>query len=133
LQVRDVLYVEDLLRAFDAVREKQDTTAGEIFNIGGGEANSVSLLELIEQIRELTGVKLEFERDRLRAGDQLVYVTDYSKLNRMTGWKPEVNVRTTLENILAWYRKHRDLINSVRPMEQSTSDRGTGAEAGRVA
>ncbi len=133
LQVRDVLYVEDLLRAFDAVREKQDTTAGEIFNIGGGEANSVSLLELIEHVRELTGVKLEFERDRLRAGDQLVYITDYSKLSRMTGWKPEVNVRTTLENILGWYRKHRDLINSVRPMEQSTSDRGTGAEAGRVA
>jgi CDP-paratose 2-epimerase len=117
LQVRDVLYVEDLLRAFEAVQANQGTAGGEIFNVGGGEENSVSLLELIKHIEEFTGEKIEYERDRLRAGDQLVYITDFSKLNRLTGWKPEANVRATLENMLGWFKKNRDLIASVRPRE----------------
>ncbi len=132
LQVRDVLYVEDLLRAFEAAREHQGQTAGEVFNVGGGEANSVSLIELIEHIRELTGERIEFDRDRLRAGDQLYYVSDYSKLNRMTGWKPEVNVRDALERMLVWYRKNRDLISSVRPPETEAA-RSAGLELGRTA
>lgn len=132
LQVRDVLYVEDLLRAFEAVLEKQEVTAGEIFNVGGGEENSVSLLELVHHIEELTGVKVEFERDRLRAGDQLVYLSDISKLQRLTGWKPEVNVRSALENMLGWFKKNRDLVTSVRPAETSVL-RMSGAEMGRTA
>jgi CDP-paratose 2-epimerase len=132
LQVRDVLYVEDLLRAFEVVRERQDQTAGEVFNVGGGEANSVSLLELIEHIRELTGERIDFERDRLRAGDQLYYVSDYSKLTRITGWKPEVNVRDVLERMLAWYRKNRELIAAVRPSE-SEAAQNTSLELGRTA
>lgn len=132
LQVRDVLYVEDLLRAFEAVREHQDRTAGEVFNVGGGEANSVSLLELIEHIRDLTGERIDFERDHLRAGDQLYYVSDCSKLSRMTGWKPEVNVRDALDRMLAWYRKNRELISSVRPLDTQPV-RSAGVELGRTA
>jgi CDP-paratose 2-epimerase len=132
LQVRDVLYVEDLLRAFEAVQQNQETTGGEIFNVGGGEDNSVSIVELIKQIEELTGERIEFERDRLRAGDQLVYITDFSKLNRLTGWKPEVNVRSTLENMLGWFKKNRELIASVRPVEPATL-KIAGTEMGRTA
>jgi CDP-paratose 2-epimerase len=132
LQVRDILYVEDLLRAFEAVRERQQTTAGEVFNVGGGEANSVSLLELMAHIKELTGVQIDFERDRLRTGDQLLYVADYSKLQRMTGWKPEVNVRGALEGMLAWFRRNRDLIVSVRPTEAAAL-KSAGLELGRIA
>jgi CDP-paratose 2-epimerase len=132
LQVRDVLYIEDLLRAFELVREHQDRTAGDVFNVGGGEANSVSLLELLEHIREVTGERIEFDRDRLRAGDQLYYVSDYSKLSRVTGWKPEVNVRDALERMLAWFRKNRDLIASVRPSESETPKSAT-VELERIA
>lgn len=132
LQVRDVLYVEDLLRAFEAVRENQDTTAGEIFNVGGGESNSVSLVELVETIRELTGVRMEFERSRLRPGDQLVYVTDFGKLTRLTGWRPEINLRTALENMAAWFKKNRELIASIRPAGPVVP-RGSAVELGRIA
>jgi CDP-paratose 2-epimerase len=132
LQVRDVLYVEDLLRAFEGVQANQEVTGGEIFNVGGGPDNTVSLLELIKHIEELTGEKMEFERDRLRAGDQLVYVSDTTKLNRLTGWKPETNLRGTLENMLAWYKKNRDLIASVRPIEPAIT-RPRAAELGRTA
>lgn len=133
LQVRDVLYVEDLLRAFEAVQEKKEITAGEVFNVGGGEPNTVSLVELMEEIRELTGVRMQFERSRLRPGDQLLYVTDHSKLTNMTGWKPEVNVRTALENMLAWFKKNRELIASVRPPEMATPARASVLEMERTA
>lgn len=133
LQVRDVLYVEDLLRAFEAVYEHQETTAGEVFNVGGGETNTVSLLELVDLVRELTGERIEFERNRLRVGDQLVYVTDYSKLNRITGWRPEVNVRSTLENMVAWFKKNREVVSSVRFVEPTSQAKTVGLEAERVA
>jgi CDP-paratose 2-epimerase len=132
LQVRDVLYVEDLLRAFEAVQEHRETAAGEIFNVGGGEENSISLLELVKLIEKLTGEKIEFDRDRLRTGDQLVYVTDYSKLHRATGWRPEVNVSSTLENLLGWYKKNRDLIASLRVVETPVT-KSRGLEMGRTA
>lgn len=133
LQVRDVLYVEDLLRAFESVREEQETTAGEVFNVGGGEPNTVSLVELMEHIRELTGVRLQHERSRLRPGDQLVYVTDHGKLTKLTRWQPEVNLRTALENMLIWFKKNRDLIASVRPPDLATSTRVFPSEMERTA
>ena len=132
LQVRDVLYVEDLLRAFETAHDHQESTGGEIFNVGGGESNTVSLIELMEHIRELTGVRMQFERSRIRPGDQLLYVTDHGKLTQMTGWKPEVNTRTALENMLAWFKKNRDLVASVRPAEVATI-RAAGLELGRTA
>ncbi len=133
LQVRDVLYVEDLLRAFEAVKDNQENTAGEVFNLGGGESNTVSLLELVEQIRELTGIRMQFDRSRLRPGDQLVYVTDHSKVTKMAGWRPEVNVRTALENMLLWFKRNRELIASVRPPEPASSSRSAILEMERTA
>jgi CDP-paratose 2-epimerase len=133
LQVRDVLYVEDLLRAFELVQEKQETTGGEVFNVGGGEGNTVSLLELMEQIREVTGARMQFERSRLRPGDQLLYITDHGKLTRLTGWKPEVDLRSALENMLAWFKKNRELIASVRPVEVTSPRPLASLELGRTA
>lgn len=132
-QVRDILYIEDLLRAFEAVRENRTTTAGEVFNVGGGQENTVSLLELIDLIREMTGTKTEYELDQLRPGDQLIYITDHSKLTRMTGWKPEVDVRGVLEGIHAWFKKHRELIAASRPVELVAVPRASSLELGRTA
>ena len=132
LQVRDVLYVEDLLRAFEAIHEYRSTTGGEVFNIGGGESNTVSLLELMEHIRELTGVRMQFEQAHLRPGDQLLYVTDFGKLTRMTGWRPEVNLRLALENMLLWFKKNRELIATTRPGEPAAL-RHAPLELGRIA
>jgi CDP-paratose 2-epimerase len=108
-QIRDVLCVEDLLRAFDAVRVNQKNTAGQIYNVGGGPDNTVSLLELMEQINLLTGRKLEYETCPMRPGDQLVYVTDFSKLRRDTGWQPQIPLRETLEKMYCWWKRNREL------------------------
>jgi CDP-paratose 2-epimerase len=95
-QVRDVLCVHDLVRAFEAVRQNIETTRTEIYNVGGGPENTTSLLELIERIERLTGHRLEYMMDERRVGDQLLYVTDTGKLQRHTGWKPEISLEKTV-------------------------------------
>src|SRR5436305_2571655 len=86
-QVRDVLCVHDLVRAFEKVRSQIEKTAGQIYNVGGGIQNSVSLREVIDEIQQITGRRLQFETQRPRPGDQLFYVTDFEKLHKHTGWK----------------------------------------------
>jgi CDP-paratose 2-epimerase len=105
-QVRDVLYVGDLVRAFEAVRSSVAETAGQIYNVGGGPENTISLVELIAEISSLTGRRLRYSHERRRPGDQLIYVSDYSKLTLHTGWKPRSSVRQTLEAILEFWREH---------------------------
>ena len=107
-QVRDVLCVEDLMNAFDAVRSNLDTTAGQVYNVGGGPENSVSLLELIEHIQKLTGRPVRYQIEPPRPGDQLLYITDFSKLKQHTGWHPRMNVRQTLAAIHDWWKEFSD-------------------------
>jgi CDP-paratose 2-epimerase len=107
-QVRDVLYVGDLLEAFEAARTTP-AAAGEIFNVGGGAENTTSLLELINQVEELTGLRVARSFEAFRPGDQLVYVTDHSKLTTMSGWAPETNVAETLRQIHQWWRRNKAL------------------------
>ncbi len=106
-QIRDVLCVDDLVRAFDAARTHQSVTRGQIYNVGGGPENTVSLIELIAEIEKLTGKKLEYVKEAARPGDQLVYVTDYSKMKRDTGWQPKMGVRQTLLRIYDWWKQNR--------------------------
>jgi len=112
-QVRDVLCVQDLVRAFDAVRQHLGTTHGEVYNIGGGMENTVSLLELIELIEEMAGHNLRYVLDERRPGDQLVYITDFSKLQRATGWKPEMNLRQTLKSLWSFWDEHQEVIGQM--------------------
>ncbi len=109
-QVRDVLYVEDLLNAFEAAYANRETTAGQIYNIGGGQQNTISLLELMDQLEELTGVRASYDFGEKRAGDQLVYVTDHAKFSQDTGWQPKVDLDGILKGIHKWYRGNRELL-----------------------
>ncbi len=133
LQVRDVLNVADLCQAFDAVRVNKDKTRGEIYNVGGGAKNTISLMELLQEIESFTGRKVQYHRESLRPGDQLVYVTDHGKLTGDTGWQPEVSVRQTLESIRDWFKKNRDFFPAGAEVEQRTDIPGELAELGRVA
>jgi CDP-paratose 2-epimerase len=105
-QVRDVLCVEDLMNAFQAVRSNASSTAGEVYNVGGGPGNSVSLLELIAQVEKITGREVHYKFEPARPGDQLFYVTDFSKLRQHTGWRPRLNVRETLMAIQDWRKRY---------------------------
>jgi CDP-paratose 2-epimerase len=108
-QVRDVLCVDDLVRAMDAARQLPASPGGRIYNIGGGPDNTVSLLELMEKVEHMTGRRFDATYDDPRPGDQLYYVTNYSKFQRDTGWKPEISPEGTLQRIYDFWKKNRDL------------------------
>ena len=112
-QVRDVLCVDDLLAAFEKVRSQIDATAGQIFNVGGGAPNSVSLLEVLDEIEEITGKKLHFTLQRQRPGDQLFYITDFEKLRKLTGWRPQISLRRTIELICQWWKERQVILEPV--------------------
>jgi CDP-paratose 2-epimerase len=113
-QVRDVLCVHDLVRAFEAARQNIETTRAEIYNVGGGLENTTSLLELIELIERLTGRRLEWMMDEPRVGDQLFYVTDTSKLQRHTGWKPEIGLEKTICLLREFWEENHAVLQSRR-------------------
>lgn len=114
-QVRDVLCVHDLVQAFEAARRNLPATAGQVYNVGGGAANAVSLLELIDRIEQLTGHRLQYATEPARPGDQLVYLTDYSKLRSHTGWKPEIDVSKTLELLQQFWEANQGTLDH-RPL-----------------
>ncbi len=118
-QVRDVLYIGDLLNAFEAAYAGRDVTAGQIYNIGGGPRNAVSLLELIEQVEKLSGERLAYDFDRQRAGDQFFYVTDHGKFSRHTGWQPKAGLEEILASIYHWYRGNRQRIASMASVAEA--------------
>ncbi len=127
-QVRDVLCVHDLMAAFEAARQNLPATAGQIYNIGGGPQNTVSILELLREIKRLTGSSVEYSFSPCRPGDQLVYVSDFRKLQRHTGWRPRMNVRATLQCMYDWWQAHAGLFEEAeRPV------RATGAGSVEVA
>jgi len=117
LQVRDVLDVADLVRAFEAVRSLEPSAEGRIYNVGGGPGNSVSLLELIGMIEDLTDRRLEISFDAVRPGDQSVYVSNTQKLQNETGWVPTIGVPETLSRIQRWWKQNRELFTPARVTE----------------
>jgi CDP-paratose 2-epimerase len=101
-QVRDVLFVEDLVRAFCLARKNLPRLAGQVFNIGGGTERAVSLLELLEHINALEGRRPDVSFESWRPGDQRFYVTDTAKFRAATGWRPMVDVPDGLERLHRW-------------------------------
>jgi CDP-paratose 2-epimerase len=100
-QVRDVLFVEDLVNAFLLAEKNIDRLKGEAFNIGGGPRNTVSLLELIELIGE-QGHPLNVKFEDWRAADQRFYVSDIRKFQAATGWQPRVGVKEGVKKLRNW-------------------------------
>lgn len=104
-QVRDVLYVADLVEAFDAfVKGKMKH---EVFNIGGGSDNTLSLLELLDLLKEFVGKEPAVSFADWREGDQKVYVSDISKAMSKLNWKPKTSVREGIKKLIMWVNSNR--------------------------
>lgn len=101
-QVRDVLHADDMVALYFAAVEHMDAASGEAFNIGGGMANSLSLLELFVLLEERVGVPLPIQHGPPRASDQRVFVADVSKASRLLGWRPAVSAKDGIARMVAW-------------------------------
>jgi CDP-paratose 2-epimerase len=101
-QVRDLLDARDLCALYATVIDKIDQTRGEIYNVGGGPENQRNLLEVIEQIGELTNHKPEYTFADWREGDQTYYVSDITKAKKDLGWEPKVAFDQGLRDLINW-------------------------------
>lgn len=107
-QVRDVLFVDDLVDAFLRVRERIDTLSGRAFNVGGGPGNTLSLLELVDAIERLVGRRPRLGFERWRRADQRYYVSDTRALTAATGWRPVTGVHAGIEALHGWLAQQPD-------------------------
>ncbi|HET7599147.1 MAG TPA: SDR family NAD(P)-dependent oxidoreductase [Gemmatimonadales bacterium] len=106
-QVRDVLFVDDLVDAFLLARQQMHRLAGRAYNMGGGPQNTISLLELIELIGELRGVTPAVRFEPWRTADQRYYVSDTRRFEDATGWRARVDVHEGLERLHRWLLDER--------------------------
>src|ERR1044072_4837213 len=104
MQVRDILFIDDLVDAFLLAQQHMKKLAGVPFNVGGGSANSISLLELLDLLAELHGGDLSVRFEDWRAADQRYYVADTSKFSGLTGWQPRVGVHEGVRRLYEWIK-----------------------------
>ena len=106
-QVRDVLYVKDLIRAYDLFINSNLKQA--VFNIGGGPENTLSLLELLDLLEGLTGKRAKISYENWRPSDQKVYISDISKVKEKLRWNPRVGPREGVNKLVEWVRENKGL------------------------
>jgi CDP-paratose 2-epimerase len=110
MQVRDILFIEDLIEAYDMAWQQIDVTAGQVYNIGGGPANTMSLLELLDNLRATLDIELPVTHADWRPGDQPVYVSDIAKAETAFGWRPRIGCRQGVAKLIAWVQENREML-----------------------
>lgn len=100
-QVRDVLYNEDIVNLYFTAKDCE-AAYGQVFAIGGGIGNSLSLLELFKMLENKLGIKMEYKQLPWRESDQKVFVADIEKAKRIIGWEPKVSAEDGIGRMLDW-------------------------------
>lgn len=106
-QVRDLLYVDDLVQAYDKFVESDLRHA--ILNIGGGSENTISLLEFLDILEKETGKRSKITYSDWRPSDQKVYISDIFKIKKGLNWKPNVSPKEGIKNLINWVGEHKDI------------------------
>lgn len=103
-QVRDVLYVDDLIDAYLRAVKEIDKVKGEIFNIGGGVSNTISLFEAVQKIEKIVKKKITLKYGLPRPGDQRVYISNIKKAKELLKWQPKIDLDRGLEKLYDWVK-----------------------------
>jgi CDP-paratose 2-epimerase len=112
-QVRDLLYVEDLVNAYDLAIQHIDTTKGQIYNIGGGPTNTMSVwYEFRPILEELFHRQITANSAAERPGDQPIFIADVRKAERDFGWSPTVTVDQGTKKLFQWITENPQLFTS---------------------
>ncbi len=113
-QARDVLHVNDLFSLVKWQITNLGLQKGQIFNVGGGLQNTISLAELTDLCTKITGNKIEIDSIfQNRTGDLPIYITDNSKITAFSGWKPEKSISTLLQEVLEWFLEDEKSLKSI--------------------
>jgi CDP-paratose 2-epimerase len=108
-QVRDILFIDDLLDAYDAAVENIDRTSGRVYNIGGGPQNVMSVREVLDFLSRKQNRQLPFTCADWRPGDQRVYVSNIGKAKADFGWKPTISSAYGLDLLYDWVCTNSEL------------------------
>lgn len=106
-QVRDILFIDDLVDLYHRAMTNIDTVSGHIFNTGGGRDNALSLHEFFSILQELHGREIPFGYAPERAGDQKIFISDNGKLKQMLGWEPKVGKHEGIKLLKQWVEDHK--------------------------
>lgn len=117
MQVRDVLDVNDLFSAWMLVEDNINSVSGEVFNVGGGAKQTVSLLELIELLEKILKIKIDLKFENWRPGDQPVYISDISKIHSKLQWEPKIKFQVGVESLINWTKENKNIIQKVLKIE----------------
>ena len=109
-QVRDMLFIDDLMDAYDAATARIDKIAGQVYNIGGGTRNTISVwVEFAPMLEKLLGKPIPFTRGDWRPGDQRVCEYNISKAMRELDWEPKIGVPEGVEKLYRWVETNQQL------------------------
>lgn len=109
-QVRDVLFIDDLLDLYDATVEHIDSAAGQVYNIGGGPEHTISVwTEFGPMLERLLGQPQPVSHDGWRPGDQRVYISNIGKAQQELGWSPRIGVEEGVERLFNWVKANQHL------------------------
>ena len=108
-QVRDVLFIDDLLCCYDAFIQS-DLNHG-VFNIGGGARNTLSLLELLDMLEDLMGKRSPVTRQDWRPSDQKVFISDISKAEKLLSWSPRMGPEDGVQRLVQWIEANREIFD----------------------
>lgn len=111
-QVRDLLYIDDLVKAFDLAAKNITKTKGQIYNIGGGAKNTISIWFDFKPILEkLFGKNIHPKFSDWRLGDQPVFISDIRKAKKDFGWEPLINTEEGIKKLYEWVSSNRELFS----------------------
>ncbi len=111
-QVRDILFIDDLIDCYLAAIERIDNVAGTTFNVGGGPENTLSLLELLAALKAHSGRQVIHSFEDWRPGDQPVYISDIRKAGELLAWQPRISVELGLERLHEWVTANAELLSA---------------------
>lgn len=122
-QVRDLLNVSDLLRAYELAIEKIDRAAGQVYNIGGGLQNTFSILEFLSFMRDELKLPVSFSHGSIRPGDQRIFISDNSRLQQELGWSVHIPLHTGVRELHRWLQEHWADVQAIYSMPQQSARR----------
>jgi CDP-paratose 2-epimerase len=112
-QVRDILFSEDIINVYYAAAEKMSSVRGQVFNIGGGFDNSLSILELLSFLETKLNVKLNFRPIPVRQSDQKVFIADIRKAQEKLAWNPAITKTEGVTRMVDWVQEAKQVLDYV--------------------